>query len=201
MRTLPSVLIDQKNTLAGVDAGAWVHLVELNRTDSTYFRFTDNTRDLVFDGKTWTKRSMEIAFPEPDAGGSIVNFKISVSNVDRLITGSIEAGELIGFPGALYKVHSDHLGNPINAIVWRGRILGPDGDDGNLTLSVGPYDPLGSQVPGSRYSRTRCRFKYKSPECAAVSVLTTCDKSLANCIARANKARFGGFPGLPAVRP
>lgn len=201
MITLASALIEKKNTLVDVDMGPWLWLFEVNRDPSNVLRYSSDVRDTVFDGFTWSRRAMEILPAESDMGGSMVNFRISLQNVDRAITASIEAGEIKGQPAALYRVHADHLDSPANSRVWRGRVVGMDGDQTNITLTCGNYDPAGARIPAAFYSRTRCRWKFSAPgnrndTCAYAGSLTTCDKSFADCVTRANQDRFGGFPGI-----
>ncbi len=201
MRTLQSVVIEQKNLLAGETAGPWLWLAELHRDDTNIVRYTDDTRDTTFDGFTWAARSFQIEPAKPDAAGSIVNVELTLGNNDREISGFIENGEIKGQPATIYRVHFDLLSNPLNAVRWRGRVLDVKGDDTYVTLAIGNFNPDGAQIPGSRFSRTRCRWRFKSVECGYTAGLTTCDKSIQECEIRNNRERYGGFPGLPAVRP
>lgn len=201
MITLASALVEKKNTLVDVNQGPWLWLLEVERDPSNVIRYTSDVRDTVFDGFTWSRRSMEVLPPETDIGGSTVSFRVSLSNVDRLIIAYIEAGEIKGQPAALYRVHADHLDSPLNARIWRGQVVGMDGDQKNLTLTCGVFDPAGARMPKSKYSRVRCRWKFSAPgnrndTCAYAGGLTNCDKSYAACVVRGNQTRYGGFPGI-----
>jgi hypothetical protein len=200
--TLASALILKKNTLVDINMGPWLWLFEVNRDDLNVLRYTNDVRDTPFDSYTWARRAMEVLPPQSDIGGSVVNFRVSLDNVDRAITSSLEANEIKGQPAALYRVHADHLDSPANARIWRGLVVNVDGDLNNITLICGNHDPAGANMPAGKYNRLRCRWKFSAPgnrndTCAYSGGLTTCDKSFADCQARGNQARFGGFPGIP----
>lgn len=51
--------------------------------------------------------------------------------------------------------------------------------------------------PRYRYSRKRCRWRFKSDSCGYAGANTSCNRLLDGCITNANTSRFGGFPAIP----
>jgi len=64
-------------------------------------------------------------------------------------------------------------------------------------LTLGLQGDLRRMLPAELYSRTRCRWRFRGPECGYTGAETECDRSLEACIARDNIIRYGGFPGIP----
>lgn len=205
MRALASVIVEKKNLISPEFMGPWMWGFEAWRDDSQVVRYTSDVRDVTLAGLVFSRRAMNVEAPESDAGGATISFKVTVENLDRLITSYLEAGELKGMPCALYRMHADHLDALDKAVIWRARIIDVTGDDRDISFSCGLFDLTGVQIPGGKWSRTRCRWKYSAPgnrndTCAYAGGLTTCDKSLTDCIAHANKERFGAFPAMPVRR-
>lgn len=205
MRTLASVIVEKKNTISPEFMGPWMWGWEGWRDDSQVVRYTSDVRDVILAGLTFSRRAMNIEAPETDAGGSTISYKVTVENLDRLITSYLEAGELKGQPCALYRMHADHLDSLDKAVIWRARIIDVTGDGGDISFSCGLFDLTGVQIPGGKWNRTRCHWKYSAPgnrndTCAYAGGLTTCRKDITDCIAHANKERFGAFPGMPVRR-
>lgn len=202
MRTLASVIVTEKNKISPDRAGPWLWGFEANRDASNVIRYTSDVQDVTLAGLVFTRRALSVIPPETDAGGSTISFKVSIENVDRSLTAFVEAGELQGQPCALYRMHADHLSTLSSAVIFRARIIGITGDDTNLHFSCGLYDLSGVQIPGGKYTRTRCRWKFSAPgnrndTCAYTGGLTTCDKSEAQCIIRGVRDRIGAFLGMP----
>lgn len=205
MRTLASVIIDKKNTIAPEDMGPWMWGWEAWRDDSQVVRYTNDVRDFTLANLVFSRRAFTVSPPQSDAGGGVYGWKINIQNTDRLLTSFVEAGEIKGRPTALYRVDADHLDNLDKAVIWRARVVGITGDDTYLSFSCGLYSLNGVQIPGGKWVRLRCRWKFSAPgnrndTCAYAGGLTTCDKSLTDCIARGNKERFGGFSDMPIER-
>lgn len=67
-----------------------------------------------------------------------------------------------------------------------------------VTFSLSAPRPHARTYPPNKILQNQCRFKYKHAdgECGATSSLPTCNKTLADCKARGNSSRFGGFAGV-----
>ena len=78
-------------------------------------------------------------------------------------------------------------------------ILTSSANDYGISFSLGAENILTRRFPNSVQMRDRCRWRYKSAECAYVGAEVSCDLTLqgANgCAFHVNTPNFGGYPGL-----
>ncbi len=202
MKTLPAALITQKNTMSqSSSVGGWLWLVTFDRDGTNYLYYCGPgvREDVTFDSQTYTAKNMEVRPPSTDMGGSTRNFQISIENVDQIMVADLENGEFLDRPVILRLVHADDLTVEVPPIY--GVVIEANTTEKYATFVCGAYDLRAVTVPKDTYSRERCRWLYKSDECGSVSGLSTCPKDLVGCDARGVKERFGGFPGMPMLKP
>jgi len=70
-------------------------------------------------------------------------------------------------------------------------------DEAAAQLVLGTVPALERMAPAKLYSRRLCRWRFRGPECGYTGPETSCGLRLADCIARGNEERFGGYPGIP----
>jgi len=66
-----------------------------------------------------------------------------------------------------------------------------------VIVTCGQDNFLMRGFPRFRYSRKRCRFRFKSDSCGYAGASTSCNRYIDGCITSSNVARFGGFPAIP----
>lgn len=87
-------------------------------------------------------------------------------------------------------------GNPqaIKSVYFE--LQSPSTNAETATFVMAANSPFNIITPKRRFIKQYCYWKFKGLECAYAGVGTTCDKSLTQCKAYGNSARFGGFPGV-----
>ena len=64
------------------------------------------------------------------------------------------------------------------------------------TFTLGTTSLFNKQYPPRKMYANFCSFKFRDNRCQYSGAITTCNKTLSNCRARNNSARFGGFVSL-----
>lgn len=84
-------------------------------------------------------------------------------------------------------------------------------NDSTISFQLSAVIDFTVKVPRRRFTPYNCYWRYKDPDtcgypntCVGTTAtpvpdttLTTCDKSITDCAAHCNSARYGGFPGIP----
>jgi len=152
--------------------------------------------------------------------GDLPGIDLIVDNTSRTLARFIHAAN--GFQGnaaTLILTHADALAAPAypNHEFFRFDFVVSDAvvTAETVTLRLEQASFFEVRVPTDRYVAGRCRWRFGSIECGypitAVAAYTTCNKTLADCIARGedevfrripklHPKRFGGFPGIPQQR-
>lgn len=203
MITLSSAMETQKNTLAGTENGPWIWLVTLDRDGTNYLRYALGMHsNVTFNSLTYSAMNGAVQPPQSDAMGTTKNFRVTIQNVDQTMVTDLENGEFLDRPVVLELVHEDLLSSASNVVRMRGVVISADVDEQYATFNCGTYDLRNAIVPACTYSRERCRWIFKSDECGYAGGQTSCDKTISTCEnTMSNHDRFGGFPGLPMLRP
>lgn len=64
-----------------------------------------------------------------------------------------------------------------------------------VSFTLGTESLFNKTYPPRKMYQNFCSFKFKDSACAYSGSLTTCNKTLTDCILRSNVTRFGGFVG------
>jgi len=158
--------------------------------------------DITYDGVTYTKFPIKHDDIGENSQGEIANFKVTVSNVNRIIQAYLEGYDLRGKKVTITLVWANQLNDAdtnIKFIYYIDNYIVTQ-DAVEFVLS-GKYDIIDLTLPRGIYNRNYCRWKFKSTECGYAGAQTTCDKRKATCKTTMNNiARFGGFPSVPTGR-
>ncbi len=163
--------------------------------------FAEYDQDVTYKGITYVKFPITHEFVAENSQGQIDAVKVRVSNVTRLLQSYLEQYDFRGL-----KV--------IIRMVWANELSDPDAymddiyyvDNYTATQQVvefsltGKFDVLAVDIPGRKYSRNYCGWKFKSTECGYVGSFAICNKTKGQCKERNNYQRFGGFPSVPSRR-
>ena len=195
MKTLPSVLVTEKNKLA--TANPWIVLLDIVLDESTAFYFCSDNSDVTFSGQTYTAFPFDLEPVESSSKGEIPSVSLRVSNVTQLVHYYLE--QLNGAVGASVKirvVNAAYLSEDYAELEMDFSVQTVSATDEWLTFTLGAENPLRRRFPPHRYIAQHCKWNFKSVECAYGGALTTCDRSWTQCTARNNTKRFGGYQGL-----
>lgn len=216
-RTLPASTLT-KIQQSHIDTPfAWLWKIQANRTATGIptFNMTDYREEIVFNSQPWVPYPIRSSVIAESGEGDLASVDISINDVARIADPWFfsERG-FMGLPatGYLLNVEDDEL-----AFRFDGRVAGagirPQGT--GLRIELQPFYRI--EVPFDRYNARRCRHGFGGKvhgigRCPyvinAAAAFTTCDKTIAACIARGLDmiARnlpallplyFGGFLGIP----
>lgn len=194
MKTLPSVLVSEKNKL--FTSTVWIVLLDIT-LDSTVYRFCSNNEDVTFDGETYNSFPFDLEPTSESGSGEIPTVTLRVSNVTQIIHAYLE--QLNGAVGAtviIRVVNSAYLSENYSELEFNFSILSVSANDEWLTFTLGAENPLRRRFPPYRFIASHCHWDFKSVECGYAGVATTCDRSYERCSALNNTERFGGYRGL-----
>jgi phage-related protein len=206
MRTLPAPLLAQLRTSETDEP--WLILFEIEIDGTDYYRLVKYTQPVTWCGKTFNPFPVELGEFRTDADGTLPSVQVTVSNITREV--ELEMDEHDGLADknvAIYIVHKDFLDDPRMASVYRGKIGSASYDNRAAVFQLVFPGLMNAPHPPWRYSRTRCRWVYKSVECGYLGTLATCTKTLADCVVHGDDdeansrpvlhpLRFGGQPGI-----
>ena len=201
MITLTSALKAKKNALHG--GGEWIWLAEIWRDTTNVLRYTNAHANVTFNSLTWTSKPLRVKRPDQDNQGSLFNWTVQVSNVNRVVAGYLKDGEILGDLGSVLLVHRTQLSDSSAYMRWRGRCLSFSVGTDWATLEYGPPPLRDVQVPAGVFSRDRCQHdEFGGPFCQYAGVETSCLKTRADCLnTMSNLEHMLAFPGIPCSRP
>lgn len=163
--------------------------------------FVEHEADVVFDGITYIAFPIKHDFISENSQGEIDTMKVIMSNVSRLVQGYLETYDFRGKKVSIKMVYLDHLDDDESLIedIFYIDSYSSNEAETEFTLSS-KFDILELELPGRRYMRGICSWKFKSTECAYAGAETTCNKTFQRCRGLQNQLRFGGFPSIPTER-
>ncbi len=66
-------------------------------------------------------------------------------------------------------------------------------------LVLGALADMRKSAPRELFSRLRCKWRFKGPECGYTGIGATCEKTIMACYSYGNVGRFGAFPAIPGA--
>ena len=197
MLTIPAELVAKKNAL--YDPGAAIELLEIVMSElSSTLRLTSNNAEIAWGGVTWTPFPFGPGEATESGEGELPTLEVRVANTGRIVQGYLEQTEngLVGDTVTYRLVHSAHL-DKAAYVTEEFQILDSRCSVEWVTFTLGAENFFFRRFPQNVFKRDICRWKvFKGTQCGYAGAATACDRSFAACIALANQARFGGFPGL-----
>lgn len=177
-------LILLKIELPGLEAEDNIHVVA-------------NTEDIYWCDQLYQAFPFQIGTVKEDGSGSIPSVELKVDNTTRDIEYWLNhGGGGVNAKVTLYVVLSTALDNPVPELQEVYSVTDATASEQWVTFSLGNSYPSQARRPWDTYKKNNCAFRYKGPECACTSDLEGCNHTLADCRARGNSKRFGGFPGI-----
>lgn len=172
--------------------------VNTSTADPIIARFVRNTENIYY---TY-ENTHYYAFPfnigiASTAKNQFRSLDIIFSNALRLVEAFIRRGN--GLLGARVTVKIVWAGDLTAEPAWEEQyeLKKTTVKHDTVTVTCGQDNFLMRGFPRYRYSRKRCRWRFKSDSCGYTGASTSCNRMLDGCIASSNTSRFGGFPGIP----
>jgi phage-related protein len=219
---LTDVLTQRSRQLADEYPFVWLYEVEVPTSPPTRYRLTNYDKEIAFDTTTLGAPLVYTPFPcvqtpvTKNAEGDLPQIQLQVGN-DSLVLREIleEHDGLVGQPVVIKLLHLLERENPSSALRFDGQIVACKVAQDRTTWNISALSLAQATLPGQRYIRGHCRFRYGDERCgydltnASLSgPYPTCDKTLSACEARGvlqqslglpvrHPGRFGGWPGIP----
>jgi lambda family phage minor tail protein L len=177
-----------------------LYLIEkYNGTDD--LRLAEYDSDVTYAGDLYTRFPITHENISENTQGEVDQVSVTLANISRIIQGYLESYDLRGKKVIIRKVLADNLSDPSARTDFIYYIDHYTADEKNVTFVLSSkFVVLDLELPGRRFSRNYCSWKFKSSECAYAGVESTCNKTLQRCRELSNQLRFGGFPSIPSRR-
>jgi phage-related protein len=211
MRLLTSATRAQSDKQHNATSWAWIYeiMLEESAAASRPFRITSHNEQITIASKTYLPFPVFHEAMQADSQGNLPTFTVSLSNVTRELNRYIEEAKGLSGNRVTIGIFNRGAALPADLTSFDFVVAGCSLSDDLVTLRLQSPD-YGFVVPQEIFTRVRCRWRYKGPQCGYVGPLGDCDKSLfgtngcrvhgddevARGLPRLHERRFGGFPGL-----
>lgn len=159
-------------------ASAFLVLWEVQVGDVERLFLVNNEEDVVFDGQTYRKFPIAFSEMEENLRGDLPVLDVAVSNATLEVQAFLERRNgLLDREVRITFVSEALLDDPAAAVSQVFTITSSTADADQVSFRLSQLPLLEINLPHQHYSRTRCRFGFKSPECGfTLDSSTTCSK-------------------------
>lgn len=174
---------------------------------SVVLRLVREPQDVEYQGNSYVAFNFDFDAIEDKSSGELTQIVLRVCNINRLIHSYLEQYDGgVGAKVELRVVSEDAIQDD-PSLYMEFQITEVSADSEWASFTLGADSPMRASFPKFLYLNDFCIWQYNSPtlqaagdpkgaQCGYVGGLATCKKTLADCRAHANSARFGGFPGI-----
>ncbi len=195
MKTLPTVLVREKNKLYTTDP--WLVLLDIALSNGEQLRFCSNNEDIMLAGQVYTAFPFYLEPTKQSSKGELPTISLKVCNVTQLVQAYLEDLDgAVGSEVTVRVVHAGHLSEDYTELEMTFTVLSSSAEADWVTFSLGSASPLRKRFPQHRFISLHCNWDFKGRECAYDGSETECDRTFKRCEQIGNTARFGGYPGL-----
>ena len=198
MRTVNSTTKSEKNKSANQP----IFLYTIYSYDGTNnLNLAEYDTNITFNSITYTRFPITHDFIGENTAGETEQIVVKVANVSRLIQSYLELYDFRGKKVVIKMVWANQLADTSACINHTFYIDSYTADENNVQFKLtSKFNVVDLKLPGRKYSRNYCSWKFKSTECGYTSAESECNKTFARCQALNNRLRFGGFPSIPSRR-
>jgi hypothetical protein len=194
---MPKSIDAAAKTKAQGAANIPIYLVELALTGATV-RLAATNADIVFPtgGNTYTGWGISFGAITNSITGGVDRVSLRLDNTNLTMSGYVASYVFPGRICTIKRVFGDLLGSANYAMtVFAGVMGAPVINERYLeVMLLSPMARLSQQA--GRLYQNLCPWEYKGTECGDGG--SSCNKTLAGCIANDNVQRFGGFVYIPS---
>lgn len=188
----------------------WYVLLSLSPAPEAVLRLARAPEDVTFQGTTWVAFNFDFDAITDASTGQLTTLTLRVCNVNRLVQSYLEQYDGgIGATVHLRVVSAEDLHSD-PSIYMEFVVTECSADSEWATFTLGADNPMRQIFPSKLYLKDSCIWRYNTPamqaahdakgaQCGYTGGLATCNKTLTDCRAHANSARFGGFPGIDSA--
>jgi lambda family phage minor tail protein L len=167
----------------------------------TNLYFTNASTNIVFNGDVYIRFPISHDAVSENTQNQIDAVKVTISNILRVIEKYLNENEFRGKKVSIKQIWGDKTNDTDNYVedIYYIDYYTTAQDDVVFTCTS-KLDILSVQLPGRKYFRNTCAWKFKSIQCGYPGGTATCNKTLQTCRALGNSQRYGGFPSIPQKR-
>jgi phage-related protein len=193
MITMPVSLSEALHKLAS--DGTILALLEIPECSIQLVR---NIDDVIWNGVTWNKFWFELDIIEDATTGNVPELNIVTSNIGGFVESQVIANDNFNDCTCIIRLIDSSVLNETTPILeMTFDIIKVTVTRLAVTMKIGSVNPLMHKFPGWLLDGSVCQYKqFKGDLCGYSGSYTTCGRTLADCIQRANQARFGAQLGL-----
>lgn len=153
--------------------------------------------DIVWNG-TYKAAWFEIEAMEEDSSSNAPQLSIVFSNLGGMVEDEVLVNN--GFPEATVEIYLVNVNcldqtDPVYSVIMQVQKVTCTRE--TVTFKLGMSNPLLMAFPGWKFHDSICQYaEFKGELCGYTGVLTTCNRTLTQCIARSNTERFGAQLGI-----
>lgn len=198
MKTLSQPLVE--STIKLHAPAPWLALLDIAVPGESIIYLVNNTEDVTFQGRTYTRSSFKPEVPKQTASGEIQQARLLVENVTGTLYPILDAyAGAVGATVTVTFVDAAHLAEDYTELTLEFDILHTAIKGDWITFTLGAPNPILQEWPPLIYG-PMCPWArhYKGAECGYAGALPTCSGTIEDCRAHANSANFGGHRGLTA---
>lgn len=198
MKAIPKTILDVLH--ANPNSDAMVPLLEFDLGSQGMLRYARYASDVTFESETFSAWPFAGQLSCQSKGKKIVTVSLTIDDaVQELRPYAIQTQWFRGCTLRLVIVCVTYL-----TLDYRWSDITYDikqavPQSGTLALTLGGRNPAKMRYPADRYFCDRCPYArgFKSdPRCGYSGSESTCSGTLADCVARGNETRWGGWLGL-----
>lgn len=193
---MPKSIDAATKTKAQAAANKPIYLIELALTGATV-RLAATNADIVFPtgGNTYTGWGISFGSVTNSISGGVDRVSLRLDNTNLVMGGYVASYVFPGRICTIKRIFTDLVSSANYAMtVFAGVMGAPVVNERHLEVMV--ISPMARlQQQAGRLYQNLCPWEYKGTECGDGG--TSCDKTLAGCIANDNVQRFGGFVYIP----
>jgi lambda family phage minor tail protein L len=219
---LTDLTLARSRQLADEYPWVWLYEVEVPTNPSTRYRLTNYDRNFEYGTDSSGVSLVYEPFPivqspvTQSSEGDLPQIQLQVSNESLLVRTVLEDHDgLVGQPIVIKLVHVLQQSDPSAALRFDGQIVSCKATYDRVAWNVSALNLTQAVLPGRRYIRDHCRWRYGDARCGydlnngtLSAAKPSCLKTQADCEAhgdaevaaglpRLHPARFGGWPGIP----
>ncbi|EJP76182.1 DUF1833 family protein [Campylobacter sp. FOBRC14] len=194
------------NTIKDLNAldseGVLLVALEIAIPDTPIVRIVRNSENIIF------KNNEFIAFPFniseiKTAKGEVPQFQLQIDNTSRAMQNYVQMYDRYlrvhgvdnsAIKATVYVLNTKDLNESILEEYFE--LTDFNSDSQYVTFNLGSQNLFNMSYPIRKMYKDYCPFKFKDECCGYTGNATGCNKSLADCRAKNNSVRFGGFLGI-----
>lgn len=191
------------------NAPTWVALFEFTINNTTYY-YTPNIEEVTCEGNTYEPFPILLEDIDTNSNGDINNIKLTISNIEGVISTALKTSGSIDGEFIVFKVFSTESENIIYEETFEIISCGPV-TSSSITFEIGIFNPWTVKLLQEKYLSDFCWNIYKGKGCYLkrstgtyskpsgfiIGDTDTCNKRREDCQAHNNTLRRNSFPGLP----